>query len=815
MKYIKSIFPLALAIIWTYALHNSWGTLPPLGKLMSPFHGFWVNAEAPESAELTEENLQIPGLEQAVTVVYDEMAIPHVFAQNDHDLYLAQGYLTAKDRLWQMEFQTHFAGGRISEIVGEKGMVSDQFQRRMGAVYGAEKSFEGMKEDPKAAITLQAYSDGVNAYIESLDERHFPLEYKLLNYAPEKWSPIKSALFLKNMSFVLASGTDDLKMTNILRKYGKAVAENLFPNYPFVESPIIPVGTPRDFKPVPIPESPIDFIGLGSAMKTPEKDPNIGSNNWAVAGNKTVSGLPILANDPHLTLSLPSIWYQMQLVAPGVNVYGSTMPGTPNVIVGFNKNVAWGVTNVGSDILDWYQVKFKDASKAEYWHDGKWKKTTQRIETFNIKGKKSFVDTIFFTHHGPVVYLSHEKPFKSNIPVGHALRWIAHEKSQESTTFYKLNRAANYDDYAQALTYYSAPAQNFLFASNQGDIALWVNGKFPLKSYTLGKYLLDGTDPKADWTGYIPQPHNPHAKNPARGFLSSANQSSVDPSYPYYMGWQYAPTERGRRINERLEAMSKITVDSLRGLQNDNFNIRARTLLPLLMAQLTSPKAGVHAQAAGELKRWNLQNSVNSVGATIFENWVLMLQDAIWADEFEADDQAPMSRPSMDRTIKMIQDEPNAPWWDNVKTKNKKERMAEIISGSFTASIDTLVKKHGVMGPEWAWYKHKQTGVRHLIPGMDALSRLNIPIGGGGTIVNATTMKTGPSWRMIVELSKEGKPRAHGVYPGGQSGNPGSAHYDDLIDTWAKGELRSLLYLEKPEDVSGRLRKKIVLSTKK
>jgi penicillin amidase len=326
---------------------------------------------------------------------------------------------------------------------------------------------------------------------------------------------------------------------------------------------------------------------------------------------------------------------------------------------------------------------------------------------------------------------------------------------------------------------------------------------------------LDGTDPKADWTGYIPQPHNPHANNPARGFLSSAYQSSVDPSYPYYMGWQYAPTERGRRINERLEAMSKITMDSLRGLQNDNFNIRARTLLPLLMAQLTSPKAGVHAQAAGELKRWNLQNSVNSVGATIFENWVLMLQDAIWADEFEADDQAPMSRPSMDRTIKMIQDEPNAPWWDNVKTKNKKERMAEIISGSFTASIDTLVKKHGVMGPEWAWYKHKQTGVRHLIPGMDALSRLNIPIGGGGTIVNATTMKTGPSWRMIVELSKEGKPRAHGVYPGGQSGNPGSAHYDDLIDTWAKGELRSLLYLEKPEDVSGRLRKKIVLSTKK
>jgi penicillin amidase len=769
-----------------------------------------MNAESPESGEPTEETLQIAGLHQPVQVVYDEMGVPHVFAQDDHDLYLAQGYLTAKDRLWQMEFQTHFAGGRISEIVGEKGIASDQFQRRMGSVYGAEKSFEGMKEDPAAKTALEAYSDGVNAYIASLSDRQLPLEYKLLNYRPEPWTPIKSALFLKNMSFVLASGTDDLKMTNILRKYGREVAEDLFPNYPFQESPIIPVGSPVDFKPVPIPAGPADFTGLGSSMSTPEKDPNIGSNNWAVAGNKTVSGLPILANDPHLTLSLPSIWYQMQLVAPGVNVYGSTMPGTPNVIIGFNKNVAWGVTNVGSDVLDWYQVKFKDASKKEYWHDGKWKKTTIRIETFKIKGKKDMVDTIFFTHHGPVVYLSHEKPFRSNIPVGHALRWIAHEKSQELTTFYQLNRAKNYADYAKALTYYSAPAQNFVFASNEGDIALWVNGKFPLKSKWQGKYLLDGTDAAADWQGFIPQAHNPHVKNPVRGFVSSANQFSVDPSYPYYLGWQYAPSERGRRINERLAVMEKITMDSLRGLQNDNLNIRARELLPLLFAQVKSPTAA-QSKALAALKSWNLVNSPESVGATIFENWVLTLQDCLWSDEFSADDKVPMSRPSMDRTIQLIKSEPAARWWDDTKTPAK-ESMSDIVMKSLQANVDTLVKQHGPQGPEWAWYKHKQTGVRHLIPGMDALSRLNIPIGGGGTIVNASTTKTGPSWRLVVELSKEGKPRAYGVYPGGQSGNPGSSHYDDLIDTWAKGELKPLLYLTSPEEKSNRLRKKITLS---
>ncbi len=609
------------------------------------------------------------------------------------------------------------------------------------------------------------------------------------------------------MSFVLASGTDDLKMTNILRQYGREVAEDLFPNYPFEESPIIPTGSPVDFKPVPIPAAPKDFIGLGSAMQTPEKDPNIGSNNWAVSGNKTVSGMPILANDPHLTLSLPSIWYQVQLVAPGVNVYGSTMPGTPNVITGFNKNIAWGVTNVGSDVLDWYQVKFKDAKKLEYWHDGQWKKTKLRIETFKIKGGKDFVDTVFFTHHGPVVYLSHEKAFKSNIPVGHALRWIAHEKSQELTTFYRLNRAKNYTDYTEALRYYSAPAQNFVFASNEGDIALWVNGKFPLKSKLQGKYLMDGTDAAADWKGFIPQAHNPHVKNPARGFVSSANQFSTDPSYPYYLGWQYAPSERGRRINERLTAMQKVTIDSLRGLQNDNYNIRARKLLPLLLRSVKSKE-----KALDVVKNWNLQNAPESIGATIFETWVLNLQSFLWDDEFDSNEKIPMNRPAIDRTIHLIEHEAQARWWDNVKTKNVKESMDQIIETSFKATLDTLVKKHGPMGPEWAWAKHKQTGVRHLIPGMDALSRLHIPIGGGGSIVNAATTKTGPSWRFIVELSKTGNPKGYGIYPGGQSGNPGSSHYDDLIDTWAKGELKPLLFMDTPNQSSNRIRKKLTLS---
>lgn len=810
MKLLNKILPFLFALGLTYLLQNSLGTVPPLGKLLSPFHGFWQNAEDNVSHGSTEEQLNIEGLQDEVQVLYDEMGIPHVFAKNDHDLYLAQGYLTAKDRLWQMEFQTYFAGGRISELVGDRGIESDKFQRRMGAVYGAEQSLKGMEEDEKSKTALMAYTEGVNAYINALDERKYPLEYKLLNYKPEAWTAMKCALFLKNMSFVLASGTDDLKMTNILRKYGKEVAEDLFPNYPYEESPIIPKGTAWDFKPVPSPEAPKEFVGLGSAINAPQKDPNIGSNNWAVSGQKSLSGMPILANDPHLTLSLPSIWYQMQLVAPGINVYGVTMPGAPNVIAGFNQNIAWGVTNVGSDVLDWYQVKFKDASKKEYFHDGQWKKTTIRVEKYKVKGGKEMVDTIFFTHHGPVVYLTNEKPFKSNIPVGHALRWIAHEKSQEVKLFYLLNRAKNYDEYVNALQYMTAPAQNFVFASNEGDVALWVNGKFPLKANLQGKYLLDGTDPKADWTGYIPHAHNPHVKNPPRAFVSSANQFSTDPTYPYYLGWQYAPSERGRRINERLETMQKATIDSLRGLQNDNLNIRARRMIPLLLSNLNT-KDAKHADAMKVLKAWNLQNNANEVAPTIFEGWVKSFMGMVWDDDFPQDETYPVNQPTVDRTIQLMIEKPDAKWFDDAKTKQL-EKLTDIVTRSWNANIDTLTKKYGAMGDAWQWYKVKQTGVRHLIPGMDALSRLNIPIGGGGSIVNATTTRTGPSWRLVVELSKNGKPKGFGIYPGGQSGNPGSAHYDDLIDVWAKGELKPLLFMQNANEKSDRIKKKISLA---
>jgi penicillin amidase len=822
MKFIKAFLTLTVTILLCYALNRSWGSAPAFGSFLNPFTGFWVNGEKPISGmNATETSLQIPGLQDEVTVEYDELGIPHIFAKNNHDLYLAQGYVTAKDRLWQMEFQTHYAAGRLTEVVGDKALEQDRFQRRMGSVYGAENSLAGMIEDPKGKESLEAYSDGVNAYISQLKPREYPVEYKLLGYAPEKWLPIKSALFLKNMSFVLASGTDDLRMTNILRKYGKQTAEDLFPNYPFVESPIIANGTPQDFTPLALPKSPTDFVGIASSKATVERDKGIGSNNWAVSGEKSATGLPILANDPHLTLSLPSIWYQVQLTSPDVNVYGSTMPGTPNVIIGFNKDIAWGVTNVGADVVDWYEVKFKDATKKEYFHNGQWKKITTRIEKYKVKNGVDVIDTVLYTHHGPIVYMDDEKPLKKNIPTGHALRWIAHDKSQELTTFYELNRAKNYDDYTKALTHYSAPAQNFVFASNQNDIALWVNGKFPLKAREQGKYILDGTDKTADWNAFIPAAHNPHMKNPTRGFVSSANQSSTDPSYPYYINWEFAPSERGRRINDRLGKMpnGKATVDSLRMLQNDNFNLKAFDFLPTMLSYVKTPST-VQLPAIKSLSAWKFNNDPDEIAPTIFKVWSDLFYEAIWKDEFGYDENVPMKYPTSDRTLRLMQNDPKSKWFDDVSTKNKVETVEELASKTLSAAMDSLnTWRESSMGSTWAWSEHKSTDIRHLLDlggSLKAWSKNDVKIGGGGSVVNATTERTGPSWRMIVQLGKDNSTKGFGVYPGGQSGNPGSPHYDDMIETWRKGELNELLFLKNKEEKSDRIKNtvKLVKQTK-
>ncbi|WP_064198270.1 MULTISPECIES: penicillin acylase family protein [Emticicia] len=812
MKFIKFFVSLIAAAGLTYALNRPLGQVPALGRLFSPFEGFWQNGES--KLALPPTNLQLEGVEDEVNVVFDDNRVPHVFAKNDHDVYFTQGYLMAHDRLWQMEFYTLAASGRLSEVVGERALELDRYNRRIGMADAAKKVYENGKANKTFNEVLDAYSAGVNAYIKQLKFKNLPVEYKIIGYQPEEWSPYKTLLMMMNMRNVLNGGSDDFRMSNALNKYGMEVIKDLFPNYPSNESPIIPTGTKWNFTPVSVPAPPAQISASSGATTSvafneiPSPTPEIGSNNWAVGGEKSATGLPILANDPHLQLTLPSIWYQMQLCTPTMNVYGACLPGAPGVVIGFNKDVAWGVTNVGSDVMDFYQIRFKDNTKKEYWYNGAWKATTIRVEEFVVKGRaESIKDTVFSTHHGPIVYhVASDKNFNQNVPVGHAMRWVAHEKEgTDLMAFYYLNRAKNYDDYRKALTYYIAPAQNFIFASNGNDISITPNGKLPIKWKEQGKFILDGSNPAHDWQGWIPVEQNPTVKNPPRGFVSSANQFSADPTYPYYLGWRFSPSERAIRINERLEKMQKATVDSLRMLQNDNFNVEARRVLPVLMKILSEDSAETKNPAYQTLAKWNLRNDANEVGPTIFERWIKELRYWVFEDEFPTKDlKAPMIYPSKNRMWDMVEKEPTAKWFDNISTPNKQETLKDIVKLSFKASIDSLTAKYGSMNAEnWAWTKVKSTDINHL-GRLAGFGRQDIPNGGGAGIVNATTELNGPSWRMVVQLDK-GWPKAYGLYPGGQSGNPASPFYDNMIDKWAKGELNELLFMKSKDEKSSRI----------
>lgn len=802
MNIIKALLYFLAALALVITLNTKFGDIPPMGKFLNPFRGFWKNAESID--QKVERSFMVDGLKGPVEVKFDEQMVPHIFAENDYDVYFAQGFITAKDRLWQMDFQTRFASGRLSEVVGPKAIELDRYQRRMGMTYGAENMVRVMMKDPEIKEVMEAYAAGVNAYIRSLKPADYPVEFKLLDYSPEDWKPLNSALLLKLMSATLAGGSNEFYMSNILNKYGPEITRNLFPDYPFREDPIVPNGTRWDFNSAPVPLAPevLSNKDVSYQINTRELEDGIGSNNWALAGAKTSSGYPMLANDPHLDLTLPSIWYQIQVASPHVNVCGVSIPGSPGVIIGFNQTIAWGVTNVGADVLDWYNIKFKDVSKKEYWYNNKWNPVNLRVETIEVKGGKTLTDSVYYTHHGPIVYTTEQKPDNfskaNNIPTGHALRWVAHDGSNDVKTFYKLNRAKNYDDYRQALTYYSAPAQNFVFASIENDIAITSNGYFPVKWPGQGKFLMDGSDPANDWHGRIPAEQNPTIKNPPRNFVSSANQSLTDQSYPYYINWEFAAYERGHRINKRLTVMTQANVDSLRNLQNDNYSILAENILPTLVALVNTERLNASQREGYNIvSKWNKFFNAGEVGASIFELWHKALAKEIWHDDL-GDPKAPMRYPSRDRSVELLLNEPDSRWFDNVHTAQRETR-ADAVNASFKNTIDSLQRQYGPINDDWKWGNVKHTNVPHLakVAGFGSKVLRN---GGSKSSVNAMNESNGPSWRMVVALGKEVK--AYGVFPGGESGNPGSPYYDDMVNTWSEGKLNELVYLKSKNDKS-------------
>lgn len=795
LQKISLFISLVILVLLLFVLSTQFGSVPPLGSFFHPIQGFWGNAGTGQLSGSV--NLDLDGLNEAVEIYFDERSVPHIFAQNDNDLYFAQGYITARDRLFQMELQTYDAAGRLSEIIGPQLLERDRRNRRWGMPYGAEKAIEEIRKDPQSWDALTAYSEGVNAYIESLSSKEYPLEYKILNITPEEWKPLKTALLLKNMSLTLAGGSSDDRTSNTLEFFGQDFVEKWFTTQPDLTDPIIPPSREWNFE-ADLPPAPDSLYVPTSAREIRPYEPpeGVGSNNWAVDGSKTQSGYPILANDPHLGLTLPSIWYEIQLHAPGINSYGVSLQGTPGIIIGFNENVGWGLTNVGSDVLDWYEIKFRDESQKEYRHDDQWKPTTFRVEEYYVRGAETVVDTVVYTHHGPVTEVT-SRIDENREPDYHAMRWIAHEGSNDLKTFYGLNRAENYDDYVEALMNFTAPAQNFVFASNEGDIALWVNGKFPKKWKHQGRTVGDGTDPVYDWQGWIPRDHVPHIKNPERGFVSSANQESAAPDYPYYLDDDFAPYERGRRINDLLAQMENITIEDMQLMQMDTYSYYAETLLPSLLEWVQTENLGdEEMKIYNLLTEWDWYMDAEEIAPSVFRNWGSNFYESIFFDEYQTTT-AILRYPDRDRFVEIIKDEPELFFIDDITTEEVETR-AERATSSFKTTLAELTEEHGEFGDGWKWGSVINNDIHHLtyLPGMGEQDLFS---SGASEAINAINGSHGPSWRMVVELGPD--VRGYGVYPGGQSGNPGAKTYTEFIEPWRTGQLFELQFLQgKPEN---------------
>ncbi len=796
MRLIRFLIGALLTLVVFQVLNQRQGSIPPLGKFMDPFGGFWRNNEKLDELP---DTLDVLGLRQPVTVIWDDRQVPHIFAKSSHDLYFAQGYLTARHRLWQMEFVTHVAAGRVSEIIGDRALEFDRTQRRRGMVLAAEQALDFVREDAETHAIIQSYADGVNAWIDQLAPARYPIEYKLLDYEPEPWSTLKTTLLLKYMAWDLTGRNSELDLTRILEQRGADFVSRYYPEISPFTDPIVPRGKRWRFDPIPhpVPEGsdplhPDAFPGLWE----PQPHTGNGSNNWAVAGKKTKSGYPILANDPHLGLALPSIWYEVQLCDDTQNVYGVSLPGAPAVIIGFNDAAAWGVTNAGSDVMDWYEVEFKDEKHQAVRYEGIWEPVELRPEEILIRGGRTVVDTLRLTRFGPVVRYGKVEDSTGVHDLGLAMRWAAHDPSNELATFIGLNHAKSYEEYRAALEQYDCPAQNFVFASRSGDIAIQHNGKFPVRFEDQGKFVQDGRDSTGVWRSFIPRDQLPSFLNPYRGFVSSANQHPTGRGYPYFLGWDYETWERGARINERLGQMTDIVPEDMVRLQMDDLNVFARQVLPVLLNRLPDSWSDSLADSVtAMLGTWDRHNRADSPVPWFFHDWWKNLQGEIWEDELRYEDQT-LKFPSRAVTAEILRKRRPDPVIDDRGTDSV-ETLSGLIQHSFLTTLDSFLVWYGAPGESWELGKTRGTDLKHLL-GLKGFGPGKLATSGGRKIVNATDVDHGPSWRMVVALGPEVK--AVGVYPGGQSGNPGSPYYDQMVNAWVEGEVYPLIFLPTPDE---------------
>ncbi|MFO7708675.1 MAG: penicillin acylase family protein [Desulfobacterales bacterium] len=733
-----------------------------------------------------DSQVALQGLKAPVTVYRDAYAVPHVYATHETDLYRAVGWCMAQDRLFQMDLIRRVTTGRLSEVIGEKTVEVDHLMRALRISEKSQAMMAGL--DPGAIAALEAFADGVNQYIEAHRGR-LPLEFTLLGYAPEPWEPLNSLNVTGYLAFDLSTGwKPEIFLHRVAQKLGAARARELLPQW---------AGDPQFIYPDPVrpqPEAALGSLLLANAETIGALGLAVfsGSNNWAVAGAASASGHPILANDMHLGLNAPGIWYQMHHVLEGrFNVTGVVVPGQPHITAGHNEHLAWGYTNVSADDMDFYLEKINPENPDEYEFNGAWRKMTVRREQIRVKGDKVEARTIRFTHRGPIL-TALQKTGGAAI----SMHWTGNEPSNEFRSLHLLRQARNWDDFKNAMKTFGAASQNTLYADTAGNIGLYCCASAPIRAPgDDGIAIMPGWTDAHDWQGMVPFEDLPHAYNPPDGRLCSANNRTASDDYPHYIGTWYSPDYRFRRIREMLDGKDRLSVEDFRRMQADWKSAMVADMRPDITASLERAQdlSALEKRCSQILAAWDGVMTPDSAAAAVFEVFCVNLLPNLLADELGDDlfqdflDQKQV----VDLAVQRLWRDKASAWYDNVATADRREGFDDVVRKSFADAVAWLQKKLGDDPAAWHWGDIHQLTLNHPLGSVKVLDRvfsLNrgpYPAGGAKHTVSPYQYKYtdpykvyhGASHRHI--YTPEDWDASLTVIPTGTCGVPASPHYCD------------------------------------
>jgi penicillin amidase len=792
----------------------------------------------------TDGQIPVPGLSRDVTVLRDGSGIPQVYADTSHDLFYAQGFVQAQDRFFEMDVRRHTTAGRLSEMFGESTLEVDKTIRTMGWRRVAQRELSMLS--PATQSYLQAYSDGVNAYIHDHTPSQMSLEYTVLgltglDYRVEDWSPADSVAWLKAMAWDLRGNMQD-EITRGLLSSTRTPSEiaGLFPPYPYGRHrPIVDQGAVVDHvfeqdattggtrKPARPPLGPAAQQALRRVDQVMKATPQmlgsgdgIGSNAWAVDGDHSTTGKPILANDPHLGVSMPGIWYQMGLHCTRLgtecpfDVTGFTFSGMPGVVIGHNQQIAWGFTNLGPDVLDLYLEKVTGRT---YLYDRRQRPLRLRDEEIKVAGRaEPFRFTVRATRHGPLLsdVDTTLSTVGANSPAGAgapdrgngyavAIAWTALTPSTTADAVFEIDRSTSWREFRAAAEDFAVPSQNMVYADRAGNIGYQAPGRIPIrKSGNVGDYPSLGWLPADDWTGsYVPYAALPSVLNPSDGFVVTANQAVVGKGYPYHLGDSWSYGYRSQRIVDLLQSRARLSVADMSRIQLDTRNGFAPTFVPYLL-RIFMPSQYL---AAGQrlLQGWSYRQGADSAAAAYYNAvWKSTLAltfhddlpEAVWPD----------GESRWFEVMRRLLAEPHSPWWDDVTTDGVIEDRDDILAEAMAQARDELVRRQARRAVDWTWGHQHQMDLENQTLGQSHVglvrwlfNRGGYQVGGGGDLVDATEwnaaddgpdgyhVTAAPSMRMVVSLAD--LERSRWVNLTGASGHAFDASYVDQTDLWVDG----------------------------